>query len=151
MLFRRYAWALALGLLSLLLVVIIYFQRSRSRYKEEGLQHALESAIGEANIREEELEKVLAGIYVQSQQEFDNWGLSSAERDIALLTLKGLRLKEIASARGTSERTVRQQAQAVYKKAGLDGRADLAAYFIEDFMQSMESRQQEEKIYPKIE
>jgi len=150
-LFRRYAWALALGLLSLLLVVIIYFQRSRSRYKEEGLQHALESAIGEANIREEELEKVLAGIYVQSQQEFDNWGLSSAERDIALLTLKGLRLKEIASARGTSERTVRQQAQAVYKKAGLDGRADLAAYFIEDFMQSMESRQQEEKIYPKIE
>ena len=97
----------------------------------------------EANMRAEELEKALAGIYVQSEKEFDSWGLSSAEREIALLMLKGLRLKEIASARGTSERTVRQQAQAVYKKAGLDGRADLAAYFIEDFLQSMEPRQQE--------
>lgn len=149
--FRRYAWALALGLLSLLLVVVMYFQRSRSIHREEGLQYAFESATGEANMRAEELEKALAGIYVQSEKEFDNWGLSSAEREIALLMLKGLRLKEIASARGTSERTVRQQAQAVYKKAGLDGRADLAAYFIEDFLQSMEPRQQEKNIYLKIE
>jgi len=33
---------------------------------------------------------------------------------------------------------VRQQAQAVYKKARLEGRFELAAYFIEDIIQSME-------------
>ena len=48
--------------------------------------------------------------------------------------LKGLSFKEIAPVRGTSERTVRQQALAVYAKAGLAGRAELAAFFLEDLL-----------------
>jgi DNA-binding NarL/FixJ family response regulator len=48
--------------------------------------------------------------------------------------LKGLRHKEIAKIRHTSERTVRQQALAIYRKAGLEGRTDLAAYFLEDLL-----------------
>jgi DNA-binding NarL/FixJ family response regulator len=48
--------------------------------------------------------------------------------------LKGLRHKEIATMRETSERTVRQQALTIYKKAGLDGRTDLAAFFLEDLL-----------------
>lgn len=136
-LLRRYLWALGLGVLAVVLVLLLFYQRSKAQQREEGLQHAFEEATGEANLRSEELEKALAGIHNQIEKEFDKWGLSSAEREIALLMLKGLRLKDIAVSRGTSERTVRQQAQAVYKKAGLDGRSDLAAYFIEDFMQSM--------------
>jgi DNA-binding CsgD family transcriptional regulator len=44
--------------------------------------------------------------------------------------LQGLRYQQIAGERGTSERTVRQPAQIILKKAGLDGRADLAAHFL---------------------
>ena len=36
--------------------------------------------------------------------------------------------------RGAGERTVRQQALAVYAKAGLAGRAELAAFFLEDLL-----------------
>lgn len=61
---------------------------------------------------------------------FDGWKLTLAERDIALMMLQGLRYKQIAGKRGTSERTVRQQAQVILKKASLDGRADLAAHFL---------------------
>jgi putative tricarboxylic transport membrane protein len=61
---------------------------------------------------------------------FDTWKLTAAERDIAELMLQGLRYKQIAGKRGTSERTVRQQAQVILKKAGLDGRTDLAAHFL---------------------
>ena len=61
---------------------------------------------------------------------FGDWKLTAAERDIAQLMLQGLRYKQIAFQRGTSERTVRQQAQIILKKAGLDGRADLAAHFL---------------------
>ena len=61
---------------------------------------------------------------------FEAWKLTAAERDIAELMLEGLRYKQIAGKRGTSERTVRQQAQIILKKAGLDGRADLAAHFL---------------------
>ena len=42
--------------------------------------------------------------------------------------------KEIASARSITEATARQQARAVYKKAGLGGRNDLAAFFLEDLL-----------------
>jgi putative tricarboxylic transport membrane protein len=61
---------------------------------------------------------------------FDAWKLTPAEREIAELMLQGLRYKQIAGRRGTSERTVRQQAQIILKKAGLDGRSDLAALFL---------------------
>ena len=64
----------------------------------------------------------------------DRWSLTPAERDVALLQLKGLRHKEIADLRKTSERTVRQQALAVYRKSGLNGRNDLAAFFLEDLL-----------------
>src|SRR5256885_15983069 len=73
-------------------------------------------------------------MYTQIEREFDRWGLTSAERSVAHLMLKGLRLKDIAGARNTSDRTVRQQAQAIYRKAGLDGRTDLAAYFLESVL-----------------
>lgn len=67
-------------------------------------------------------------------RQFERWGLFAAEREVALLLLKGLSHKEVASARETSERTVRQQALAVYRKAGLSGRAELAAFFLEDLL-----------------
>ncbi len=66
--------------------------------------------------------------------QFKNWGLSEAESDVALLLLKGLSHKEIANLRNTSERTVRQQAAAVYGKSQLDGRAQLSAFFLEDLL-----------------
>jgi DNA-binding NarL/FixJ family response regulator len=59
---------------------------------------------------------------------------SPAEREVALLLVKGLSSNEIATVRATSERTVRQQSQAVYRKAGVAGRAELAAFFLEDLL-----------------
>ncbi len=138
-LLRRYAWAVALAGLSILLIIGMLVQRHRAHQREEGLQQAYEAATGEALLHTEELERALADVHNHIQNEFDKWNLTVAEREIAVLLLKGLRLKDIAEARGTSERTVRQQAQAVYKKANLDGRFELAAYFIEDVMQSMET------------
>ncbi len=65
------------------------------------------------------------------ESEFDRWQLTEAERDVAVLVLKGMSLKEIAAARGTSERTVRQQASVVYGKAGVAGRNELASWFLD--------------------
>jgi DNA-binding NarL/FixJ family response regulator len=53
---------------------------------------------------------------------------------VASLLLKGLSHKEIAEVRRVSEATARQQARAVYKKAGLSGRNELAAFFLEDLL-----------------
>jgi len=51
-----------------------------------------------------------------------------------MLLLKGLSIKEIAALRETHEKTVRQQASAIYRKAGVAGRHAFAAWFIEDLL-----------------
>ena len=53
--------------------------------------------------------------------------------------LKGLPLADIAVLRRTSEATIRQQAQGVYRKSGLANRAELAAYFLEDLFDVAEA------------
>ena len=65
---------------------------------------------------------------------FTQWGLTPSEAEIGWLLLKGLSLKEIATLRQTVEKTVRQQASAIYQKAGVSGRHAFAAWFIEDYL-----------------
>ena len=72
------------------------------------------------------------------EDQFKHWRLSAAEIDIAGLMLKGASLKEIALARDTSEATIRQQAQSIYRKSGLSGRAELSAYFLESLFATAE-------------
>ncbi|MGD8477810.1 MAG: hypothetical protein PVI98_11720, partial [Burkholderiales bacterium] len=66
--------------------------------------------------------------------QFQDWQLSPGEREIGMLLLKGLSIKEIAVLRETHEKTVRQQASAIYRKAGVPGRHAFAAWFIEDLL-----------------
>lgn len=68
------------------------------------------------------------------QRQFDTWQLSRAERDVAYLALKGLDVAEIASARNAAPGTVRAQLSAIYGKAGVSGRAQFAAHFVEDLL-----------------
>lgn len=74
----------------------------------------------------------LAGLRAGVDQQFKEWGMTDAERDIGMLILKGMSHKEIAALRDTSDATVRQQAQAIYRKAKLPGKSAFSAYFIED-------------------
>lgn len=69
------------------------------------------------------------------QQQMSAWDFTPSEKDVALLLLKGLSFEEIASVRETREKTVRQQASTIYRKSGLNGRHELAAWFFEDFLQ----------------
>lgn len=62
--------------------------------------------------------------------QFQDWALTPAEREVALLLLKGQSHKQIAAGTSRSERTVRQHAISVYHKAGVAGRAELAAFFL---------------------
>ena len=95
--------------------------------------------------RVEETENSLERIHSKLQQlgreysaylhkQFDVWTLSPSEKDVALLLLKGLSFKEIAEARSTKEKTVRQQASTIYKKSNVSGRHEFAAWFFEDML-----------------
>ncbi len=74
--------------------------------------------------------ELLAVIYTR----FDDWKLTPSERDIALLLIKGLSAQEISVLRETRPGTVKSQSSAIYQKAGVKGRSELAAYFVEDLL-----------------
>jgi DNA-binding NarL/FixJ family response regulator len=76
-------------------------------------------------------ESSLTGLGQAIDAQCTAWGLTPAEREVAVMILKGLGHKQIAAATGRSERTVRQHAVAVYQKSGIGGRAELAAFFLD--------------------
>jgi len=68
------------------------------------------------------------------QQNFKDWGLTPSERDVGLFILKGLSNAEIAEVRGKSIGTIKAQVNAVFRKAGANGRSQLISLFMEDLM-----------------
>ena len=100
--------------------------------------HASEAALAatrqEAERWKTEASDLIRGLGGAIDSQLERWGLSPAEKEVALLLLKGLSHKEVADIRGTGEATVRQQSRALYRKAGLSGRHDLAAFFLEDLL-----------------
>ncbi|MBK1720010.1 helix-turn-helix transcriptional regulator [Thiocystis violacea] len=74
------------------------------------------------------------GLAENIESQLRAWGPTKAESCVAILLLKGMSHQEIANRCNRSERTIRQHAVAVYLKSGLAGRAELAAFFIEDLL-----------------
>jgi DNA-binding CsgD family transcriptional regulator len=115
-------------------IVVMWRQLRGALRRARDLEVALDGTRADLRKWRSEAQELLRGLGAAIDRQFDRWGLSPAEREVGLLLLKGLSLKEAAEARQTSERTVRQQALAVYRKAGLAGRAELAAFFLEDLL-----------------
>lgn len=122
---------------------VIYYSRLalRERRQRQALVVELSNAQDERErLRKEalawrqEAHDAVNGLAHAIDRQFERWALTGAEREVALLLLKGLSHKEVSALRGTSERTVRQQSLMVYKKAGVTGRAELSAFFLEDLL-----------------
>ncbi|ACY13895.1 helix-turn-helix transcriptional regulator [Haliangium ochraceum] len=94
----------------------------------------LAKSAAEAERWRDEARDLMRGLGQAIDEQFERWQLSPAEKEVGLLLLKGLSHREVAEARSVTEATARQQARAVYKKAGLSGRHELAAFFLEDLM-----------------
>ncbi|MEX0971262.1 MAG: helix-turn-helix transcriptional regulator [Paracoccaceae bacterium] len=84
------------------------------------VQHQLQAASGEFQLM---LDDCLT-----------RWALTPAERDVAIFAIKGMSNAEIAALRNKSEATIKAQLNAVFRKAGVNGRAQLISYFIEVLM-----------------
>jgi DNA-binding CsgD family transcriptional regulator len=91
-------------------------------------------SFGELHRAEARIERASATFTDVLNARFREWGLTSAERDVALFAIKGLSMQQIAELRDTSEGTVKSQTAAIYRKAGVTGRPQLLSLFIEDLM-----------------
>lgn len=120
--------------LSLAGLLALLQELTRRRTVSRTLRADLASARADATRWRVEAQELMRGLGQAIDGQFSAWELTPAERDVGLLLLKGLTHKEIADARSTSERTVRQQGREVYRKAGVSGRAELSAWFLEDLL-----------------
>jgi DNA-binding CsgD family transcriptional regulator len=124
---------------SLSFAVLIFSRWRRSQQALNAAQASLLATARELAERQVErdlwranAEQALAGFGLAIDRQFTTWQLTRAEREVALLLLKGLGHKQVAASLGRSERTVRQQAVEAYRKAGVQGRSELAAFFLAD-------------------
>lgn len=65
---------------------------------------------------------------------FRQWELTPSEADVAAFTIKGFTIAEIAAMRGSAEGTVKTHLNAIYRKAGVQGRGQLVSVLIEDLL-----------------
>lgn len=83
---------------------------------------------------ERELQAASGAFQQVMEQNFDDWGLTPAERDVALLSIKGVPIAEIARLRDTREGTIKAQSTAIYRKVGVASRAELIAVMVEELI-----------------
>lgn len=121
---------------SVSLIALLGLNIWRQKRSIRALRRELASLSEEADAarRSPELLDARHGMARVIQRQFEEWGLTQTEKEVAMLLLKGLSFKEIAAVRDTLEKTVRQQASSIYRKSGLGGRHAFSAWFIEDLL-----------------
>lgn len=115
-----------------LIATLGFFILIRSSFKI--IQRDLQQVKNDATKWHQESLKHVEGLSNAIDSQLERWELSPSEKEVALLLLKGLSLKEIAELRNTTEKTARSQSAAVYQKSGLAGRSELSAFFLEDLL-----------------
>lgn len=123
--------SVAFGITGIAFYLLFKMFRQRS-LRIQFILKQLEDSENRVQILREQATGYRQGIVELITKQLNDWELTPAEQDVTFLLIKGLSIREIAQVRETSERTIRQHASEVYRKSGLAGRAQLAAYFLED-------------------
>ncbi len=125
------------GFIALLCIVSIYIiwqEIANNYYNVNSLKQSLKKETQDKKIYSQQVGILKVGLLKVLNDQFKQWSLSKSEQEVALLLIKGLSFEQISQIRGTKEKTIRQQASAIYLKSNLDGRSHLAAYFLEDLL-----------------
>jgi len=99
--------------------------------KERKISESLEQ---DNQLWKERSKKFIEGLSESIDHQLVQWKLTRSEKEVAFMLLKGYSLKEVARLRNTTEKTARAQSAAIYAKAGVSGRSQLSAFFLEDLL-----------------
>lgn len=119
------------AIIGILLLIRSSFELKRTLAEERKLSSELQTV---AEKWRSQSKRYMEGLSQIIDIQLTQWKLTSSEKEVAFLLLKGLSLKEVAEIRKTAEKTARAQSISVYSKAGLAGRSELAAFFLEDLL-----------------
>lgn len=86
---------------------------------------------------EGQIEAAAGQFQTHVDRQFEAWGLTPTERQIALLVIKGFSNSEVAGLRKSSESTVKSHLTSIFRKSGLNSRQQLVASVIEDLIAAL--------------
>lgn len=132
--FTHLYFEVMVALISLGWIFYLWRENFRKADRLENLRIHIDKLTQDAENWKEQNSKLIHGLSDSIQDQLQKWNLTAAEKEVALLLLKGLSFKEIAEIRSTSEKTTRQQALMIYQKSSLPGRAELSAFFFEELL-----------------
>lgn len=118
---------------------LVLRQLLHTRQEVTLLKNDLEALHQKKERWKQETRQLLSGLSQKIEDQFNQWRLTPAEKEVGFLLLKGISLKEIAEIRQTQLKTVQQQSQSIYQKTGLASRSELAAFFLEDLLPPADS------------
>ncbi len=98
-----------------------------------GLRSVLHAQRGQRQA-EQALRSAAGAFSAVVDEKFAQWSLTKAECEVAWLVIKGFSTRESAELRGTSEGTIKSQCNAIYRKVGVTGRAQLLSLLVEDLL-----------------
>lgn len=79
--------------------------------------------------------KIASGAFSEVlETRFHAGSLTAAEREVAVLAIKGFSISEIADLRETKQGTVKAQCTSVYRKSEITGRLQLLSVFLDDLI-----------------
>ena len=120
---------------SVVVLAVFLYEISAQRRALRQLRGQLDKGRGQLARLDTRSQELASQYRAVMQKQFDAWNLTASEQDVVIGMLKGLSFREIAELRETREKTVRQQASGVYRKAGVASRNELAAWFFEDLLE----------------
>lgn len=89
----------------------------------------------------EEKLKVASGSFNKLlEAHYDAWGLTSTERDVARMILKGCSNAEIAESRSTATGTIKSQTHSIYSKSNLSGKNQFMSFLLEELTEGRSVR-----------
>lgn len=99
-----------------------------------GSARQLQCSLADARKQDAALQVARGSMAALLEARFAEWGLSRSEAEVALFTLKGCSIAEIARLRNSAESTVRSQLSQVYAKADVSNQTMLVTHFIEELV-----------------
>lgn len=115
-------------------MLIVWYKYLKTNKKNRILAGDIQGLKKDLDLYKLETKALTEGLSLKIDEQLNRWSLTTAEKDVALMVLKGLTNAEIAGIRHSSESTIRGQITAIFKKSGLHSRSELSAFFLEDLL-----------------
>lgn len=97
--------------------------------------HELRQVLSRQTHLEDQI-RVASGAFTEVlEARFHAWSLTAAEREVAILAIKGFSISEMAKLRDTKQGTIKAQCASLYRKADVGSRLQLLSVFLDDLME----------------